>query len=122
MLSFDGEALFASGPVETRVGGRGLRYDEQAALDGQGVVIAGQGVSGRAIEQTGVLVADTADAMTGLTDAIEAKLDGLAHVLVDEAGRSWAKVVMVAFAPGAMRRVGPRWKVPYQVRYVQVRG
>lgn len=121
MVTFDGERLFESGPVSTTIGGRSLRHDEQAALDGLGVVIAGQGISGRAIEQDGTLMADTAEAMTGLTDAIEAKLDGLCHTLVDETGRTWTDTVLVAFEPGAMQRVGPRWKVEYRVRYVQVR-
>jgi len=86
------------------------------------VRVIGQGRSGRTIVQVGELLADTAAGMKVLMDRIEAKLDGLGHDLVDAHGRVWGETVMLAFEPGAMRRVGTRFRVSYRIDYVAVEG
>lgn len=119
-VTFDGDALFSSGPCRLHVGGLALRHVLLDSPGGRGVRVSPQGTRGRAITQTGVLLADTADEMRELARRIEAKLDGHAHDLVDEAGALWANTVMLSFDPGEMTGLGPRRRMDYTITYVQV--
>ena len=121
MSSFDGEDLFGSGPHGFEVGGLSLRHVLKEVPGGQGVQLSGLGRQGRSIIQRGALVADDVTAMQVLIDAVEVKLDGLAHVLVDDLGRSWGDTVMLSFDPKPMVRVGGRVRVSYSIQYMQVR-
>ena len=121
MSSFDGQDLFSSGPHRFEVGGLTLRHAEQAAPGGDGAAVVGQGRSARTIVQHGELLADSAAFLRELTALIEAKLDGLEHELIDDAGRLWSNVVMVKFEPEVMKRIGTRLGVSYRVEYVQVK-
>ncbi|MEX0654523.1 MAG: hypothetical protein WD534_04835 [Phycisphaeraceae bacterium] len=119
--TYDGQALFASGPTHCEVGGAALAFAEHQPLHGQGSGLFSQGRQGRAITQTGTLIADTVDALQQQINAIEAYVDGTARELVDERDRPWPNMVMLAFEPSVMRRLGVRWQVSYRVQYRQVR-
>lgn len=119
--TYDGKALFESGPATCEVGGTALRHVEHEPMRGDGVHVIGQGRSGRAIVQHGTLLGDTIDELQAQVAAIEAYVDGMSHALVDEHGRSWPDVVMLAFEPAAPRRMGVRWRIAYRITYQQVR-
>ena len=121
MSSFDGENLFRSGPHAFQVGGLSLRHVLLETPGGRGVRLSDQGKHGRSITQFGQLVADDPTAMQAIIEAIEAKLDGRPHTLVDDANRPWPHTVMIGFEPEAMRRVGCRWRLAYQVTYLQLK-
>jgi len=120
MIRFDGEKLFDTGPSRLTIGGTRLRHASQPAVDGEGEAVAGQGRSSRPITQRGTLRADSCDALIAQRDAIEARLDGLAHELIDGHGRSWSSVMMLSFEPGEIERLGPRWKLDYRIEYAQL--
>jgi hypothetical protein len=121
MVEVDGEALFASGPSRLIAGGLDVQQARQPAVTGDGVHVAHQGTGGRTIRQRGTLIGDDVDELAAQRAAIEAKLDGARHVLTDEAGRRWDAVMMLRFEPAEVKRVGARWKVDYEVTYLQVR-
>ena len=118
-VRFAGEALFGDGPARVVAGGRRLRHAVQEGVGGEGERVVGQGVSGRELEQCGTLVADSVDELTTAMQGIEARLDGRVGELRDGQGRVWPGVVMTAFEPGEVMRLGVRWKVDYVVRYFQ---
>ena len=120
MSTFDGQDLFSSGPHRFHVGWLALRHVLQLTPEQRGVRLSSQGQSGRAIAQTGDLLADDSGQLTALTQAVEDKLDGRAAELIDDLGRCWKQVVMLSFEPAAVRRVGPRWAVRYRITYLQV--
>lgn len=118
-ITFDGHALFESGPASVQAQGTALRHAEQAPLHGQGARVLSQGRTARQLEQRGVLLADSPDALRQQSEAIEAYLDGLAHPLVDDVGRTWPGVVMLRFEPGDVEPAGVRWKLAYRVTYLE---
>jgi len=120
MTSFDGDTLFDSGPHRFIIGGLTLRHTLQEAPGGFGAHLSSQGVEARPILQTGTLLANDADAIKAQIDAIEAKLDGQSHALVDDRGRTHANVVMLAFKPGPIEPAGVRLKLDYRIEYLQV--
>lgn len=120
MSSFAGEKLFASGPHRFEVGGLSLRHVLAEPPGSRGVQLSSQGLHGRAIHQSGELLADTPAAIQKLLEAIEVRLDGLPHELIDDIGRSWRGVVMLSFAPESMTRLGSRRRVAYRIEYLQV--
>jgi len=120
MTTFDNESLFNSGPTRFNVGKVMIRHTTQHPPGSLGVRLDSQGREARQIIQTGTLIADTSNELQKLVDAIEAKADGLPHVLVDNLGRVWNSAVMLSFDPEPYRPVGVRWKVDYRVEYLQV--
>ncbi len=120
MIRFGENDLFGSGACRAEVGGLSLRHALHQGMGGQGVQLSAQGRSGRAIAQTGELYADSPEALTGQTGAIEAMLDGKAHRWSDGLGRALEGVVMLSFDAGPTRRVGTRWGVSYKVNYLQL--
>jgi hypothetical protein len=120
MVSFDGQTLFASGPSRFQMAGRALRHAVGQTPGSLGSRVVGQGLEGRRIRQTGTLIADSTEQLQQQMDAIELKLDGLGHVLVDDAERSWPNTVMLKFETKALNRVATRWKVAYSIEYLQV--
>ncbi len=119
MSSFDAQDLFSSGPHRFHIGGLSLRHVLHETPRSRGVQLSSQGVHGRAITQTGDLLADDPTQMRNLTDAIESKLDGHSHELIDVTGRSWPNTVMISFDPQPLARVGTRWRTPYRINYLQ---
>ena len=120
MATFNGQDLFASGPVYFRVGAPSLRHVTHAAPNGQGIQLASQGREAREITQAGTLTADTIAKIQQQIDAIETNLDGQASTLVDELERSWSNTVMIRFEPKSPVRIGVRWKLEYKIDYLQV--
>lgn len=120
MSSFDGLALFESGPHRFEVGGVALRHVLNETPGGRGVRLSALGQHSRVIRQTGWLVADDVGRLGALIEAVEEKVDGQGYELVDDVGRVWAGVVMVKFEPGGVGRVGARWGVEYKIEYLQV--
>lgn len=121
MVTFDNEALFESGTSRFRIGPIKLRYAEQNTPGSIGSRVDTQGVEARQIEQAGELIADSPSALQVLVDSIRTKLDGAAHELVDDLGRTWPDTVMISCDAGAFMRVGTRWKTAYTVQYLQVK-
>lgn len=118
-VTFDGAELFSTGPAWVHVGGSSLRHARQRALRGHGERLVSEGITGRSIAQHGTLVADTPAELQAQVDAIESMVDGVPRSLTDELGRTWSNVTMVAFKPAQPVRLGPRWKVDYEIEYVQ---
>ena len=120
MSLFDGQDLFSSGPHRFEAGGLELRHAMHESPGSDGVAVSGQGRNGRAITQTGELVADSSAALRTLAEAIEARLDGLPHNLVDDNDRIWSDTVMLLFDARSTQRLGRRWKLSYRIEYLQV--
>jgi len=120
MSSFGDQSLFDSGAHVFRVGGLSLRHVLTETPGGRGVQLTSQGRSGRAIEQTGTLIADDVETLDAMRAAIEALIDGQTHELIDDTGRRWPQTVMLSFEPGAAGRLGTRWQAAYRIQYLQV--
>jgi hypothetical protein len=120
MSSFKGLDLFGSGPHAFRVHGVGLREATEALPGADGVRVTALGVGPRRIDQAGRLFADRVDELQAQLDRIEAAMDGEAGELVDDLGRRFDHVLMLAFDPGPVRRAAARLSASYQVRYLQV--
>ena len=118
-ITFGNKALFDSGPARVHIGGRSLRHATEPTLTAQQSHVFSQGTAPRTITQTGALIADTADDVQTLAEAIEQKLDGTPRSLVDHLGRTWADTVMVKFEPAPATQLGTRWKIDYRIEYLQ---
>lgn len=120
MVTFDNEPLFGSGAARFKAGPVKLRHTVQHPPGSLGVRLDHQGTEARRIDQSGVLIADTAGGIQAQIDAIENKIDGLPHILADSVGRVWSDTVLLAFDTDPLERVGARWKAGYRVEYLQV--
>lgn len=118
-ITFGQEALFASGPATIHVGGLSLRHARERPLSARGERVFSQGVTGRSITQIGTLLDDTPDGLEGQRESIERKLDGIPRKLTDDLDRTWPDVVMTAFEPEQISRIGARWRMRYRIEYVQ---
>ncbi len=119
MATLDNEMLFDPGTSRLRVGPIKLRHTIQDMPGSLGARIDAQGTQARQITQTGVLIADGPAALQARVDAVRRKLDGRAHTLADNLGRSWPDTVMTRFDAQEFVRVGARWKVGYRIEYLQ---
>ena len=119
MSTFDGEDLFGSGPHRFHVGGLSLRHVLNETPGSRGIQLSHLGHHGRSISQVGDLIADDPGQMQALLSAIEAKLDGKIHTLIDDVGRAWMNTVMLSLDLKPMTRVGIRWQNPYSIQYIQ---
>lgn len=120
MSSFGGADLFGSGRHRVVAEGLFIRHSLQATPGGRGVELKSHGLSGRKIEQEGVLIADDSSELELLASAVEARLDGVARELSDDLGRVWGNTVMIRFERERVRRAGVRWVMGYRVEYLQV--
>jgi hypothetical protein len=120
MSSYANLDLFGSGPHTFHVHGLTQRHVEHTQPGVDGSMITTLGTSARSIDQTGTLVADDLAGLQSQIDAIEAAMNGQGSEVVDHLGRSWARMVLLVFEPGEIRRVGPRLAVDYTLRYAQV--
>jgi len=120
MTTFDNESLFSSGPTRFKIGKIMLRHAVQHPPGAMGVRLESQGREARKISQSGTLIGDTAERLEQQVDAIEAKVDGLAHELIDNLGRTWVNTVMLSLDVESYIRVGVRQKANYHVEYLQV--
>lgn len=120
MSFFAGDNLFDSGPHRFNIGGIRLRHATHDIPGNLGAQLTGQGISARPIEQVGQLIADDDAALRTLTTAIEAKIDGLSHELVDHLGQTFPNTTMLAFLPGPIESLGPRLHLHYRINYLQL--
>lgn len=120
MSRYHEQELFRSGPHRFHVHGLSQRHatHEQPGADGVRVTVMGR--TGRSIDQSGTLLADTAQQLQQQIDAIEAAMDGQPVELIDDFSRVWPGVVMLGFKPQPIRRVGLRLAVDYIIHYLQV--
>lgn len=118
--TFQNQSLFESGPTRIVVGSLDLRHAAQPTIHSDGVVLRSQGREARGVDQVGTLTGDSVGSLQAQAGAIEQLLQGEPGVLVDHLGRQWPNVVMLSFQPGEPVRVGTRWKLDYQIRYLQV--
>ena len=120
MPQYNNINLFQAGKAKITTGPIRLRYAAQPVLNMRGLRITAQGLHARSICQTGSLVGDNVEQLQQITRTIEEQLDGLAHTLTDDDGRSWPDTVMISFQPGSLIQLGPRWKLNYKIEYLQV--
>ncbi len=120
MTTFNNIDLFSSGPHDVQVGGLSLRHVLHEPASGDGVQLAAHGRHGRAVTQSGTLVADTPELLESLAAAVEAMLDGRAHDLLDPRGVAWPNVVMLSFDRRGTSRLGTRHQLHYRIQYLQV--
>ncbi len=120
MVTFDNELLFGLGVASFKIGPVKLRHTVQHPPGSRGVRLDGQGTEARRINQAGVLVANTTVELQAQIDAIENRIDGIAHTLVDNVGRVWNDVVLLELDRDPFERVGARWKTAYRTKYLQV--
>jgi len=120
MPTFDNESLFNSGPTRFKIGKVVLRHAAQQPPGSMGVRLDSQGREARQIIQAGTLLGDTPEQLQQQVDAIEVKVDGLPHILIDNFDRVWNNTAMLSFDPEPYVRVGARWKADYRVEYLQV--
>jgi len=119
MSRFKDQDLFGSGPHAFLVHGLEQRHAAHAPPGADGAVVTTLGRSPRRIEQTGTLFGDDLADLQAQLDAIEAAMDGQPGALVDDRGRTHGAVVMLRFAPGAVRRRGARLAVDYEADYLR---
>ena len=119
-ITFDDQPLFASGPATCHADGIRLIHDTDHPLSAGTSQFFAAGQSGRTITQNGTLQADSPEDLRTQQLAIEAKLDGLPHMLIDEHNQSWPSTVMLSFKPGSLTPAGQRWQLPYVIEYLQL--
>jgi hypothetical protein len=120
MSSYAGEDLFGSGPHAIRFGPwqRQLQRRGFAGVDGE--MILDLGLRSRRIVQAGRLEAGTANGLAVLADAIDACCDASENTLVDNHGRSHARVILESFRPTTPRQRGRGFYCDYEIEYLQL--
>lgn len=119
MITFNGLELFSSGPSAIDPGpleSRDALADSPGAI---GTSVITQGTSPRRLAQRGTLVADNADAMQALLDAIQSQVGTGTATLTDQHGKAWADCLMQRFETEALHRLGPRYAADYEITYLQ---
>ncbi len=120
MITLDGENLFGTGP-HTIVPASWRRATDRRAFAGlDGEIIVDMGLRSRDVHQRGRLQADTAQALAGVIEQINARMDGLLHTLSDEHGTVFYPVVIEEFRPDTPVRHGRGYWCDYHIRYRQL--
>ena len=120
MSSLDGQNLFGSGPHSIRPGtwSRAMQHRSFPGIDGE--LVLDMGLRSRQIVQTGRLQAGTASAIHTLMSAVETKLDGSTHALIDDLGRTYSAVLVEKFEPTTPVRRGQSFWCDYTIVYHQL--
>lgn len=118
-ITYDGLALFSSGPSRVEPGEHAARDAVMQTPGAVGAAVIGQGTEPRTITQRGMLVADHAVALQTQISEIAAQVGRTAAPLIDEQGNTWDRCVMRSFRPGPIERLGPRVAAPYTITYLQ---
>jgi len=121
MASFNGQALFSSGPAAFAVQGWRVatRRDGFPGVDGVRQLVLG--ARGRKIRQWGYLTSAVAGSLAALIDCIEEyQRSSEPCTLVDNYGRSFANAVMTAFTRRPIRRTASGYIVRYEIEYLQL--
>jgi len=120
MVLLDGQAVFGKGLHDLRVGATELRFTQTHAPQQTGVTVHADGVAARELVVVGWLVADTRPSLDLLVTDIEQWIDGCEHTLSHET-RTYEHVIVAAFRPGLVRRIGPRVGMKFEVQMLQLR-
>lgn len=119
MSFLDNKDLFGSGPHSFKVSGW-QRHIERRSFPGlSGEVVLDLGLRARRIVQQGRLQASTAASLTALVAAIEALADGRTHVLADNHGRSYSRVILESLEPTPFQQGVGYW-CDYTINYLQL--
>lgn len=119
MIIYNEQDLFSSGPSTIEPGpieSRDAVADTPGSL---GASVITQGTAPRRLTQRGTLVADNADALQSLIDAIQAQVGFGSAALIDQHGKAWPDCLMQRFDPTLFYRLGPRYAVDYEITYLQ---
>jgi hypothetical protein len=120
MPTIAGQNLFSSGPSRLQLSAAGRVWlPPQTAFNTSDVAVD---LAKRALrfEQTGRLVASSANALWSQMETIRARAEAsLTGTLVSDSGQSWPDMTLVYFRPGEVVSRGRRWSVEYQVTYVR---
>lgn len=119
MITYNGLDLFSSGPSAIEPGPLESRDAVAEAPGAVGASVITQGTAPRLLRQQGTLIADNAEALRALIDAIQAQVGLGDAALVDPLGRTWAGCLMQRFESPMTHRLGPRLAAPYEITYLQ---
>ena len=120
MSSLDGNNLFSSGPHSFRPLAWQRQLDRRSFPWVDGELVLDIGMRSRTITQQGRLQASSAAALNSLISAIEQFVDGQAHVLVDNHGLSYPKVILETFEPATPLQHGRGFWCDYVANYRQL--
>lgn len=118
--TFDGEALFDSGPHVILAGGPERRVRDQAFNGLSGGLALDLGEGPREIVQRGVLAATTPGGLALLEAAVEAFVDGRPYALEGPDGTAWANCRLERFERLGPALEGLAWHRPYRITYRQL--
>jgi hypothetical protein len=120
MSSLDGNNLFSSGPHSFRplAWQRQLQRRSFPGLDGE--LVLDMGMRSRRIVQQGRLQASSASSLAALVAAIEHLVDVQPHLLLDNYGQTYSKVILETFEPTTPFQQGRGFWCDYTVNYLQL--
>jgi len=120
MSSLDGQDMFGSGPHSIRPAtwSRSMQPRSFAGVDGE--LVLDMGLRSRRVIQQGRLQSSTAAGITALTSAIESKLDGKTHTLIDDLGCTYSPVIVEKFEPATAVSRGRGFWCDYTITYRQL--
>jgi len=120
MSLIDGQDLFGSGPHSFRE----LSWQRQQFRRGfagvSGELVMDMGLRSRQVVQAGRLQAQSAGELQAVMEQIERLIDGKTHVLEDNHGRSFRRVIVEHFEPETPLARGRGFWCDYTIRYRQL--
>lgn len=120
MSAVDGMDIFGSGPHAFVPGPWERSLDRRGFSGVDGELVLDQGLRSRVITQTGRLTAGSAEDMAAIRTQIESFADGRLHMLEDNHGQTYARVILEAFEAQTPIRLGRGFWCDYIVRYRQL--
>ena len=119
-VTFDGQRIFGDGQQAVRAESWRRAQAERGFAGLDGVVSIDLGRRQRVLRRRGYLSAGSVAALQQRIEAINAYVDGQVHELVDQEGRSYAKVRMDSFAPTEAVTKQSQVRCRYEVVYTQL--
>jgi hypothetical protein len=116
-VTLDGAALFASGPHEIVLGSAERATGERLFNGLAGALLVDLGPRPRRLVQHGRLSAASETSLFQLESAIEARIDGAVHALVDRDGTNHPYVRVERFTRRGPVEIGLRYNRAYEVEY-----
>ncbi len=120
MSSLDGQNLFASGPHTLRPAAWERSLDRRGFAGVDGELVLDMGLRSRPLIQTGRLRADTAASLRTLMSQIDAVVDGQTHMLIDDHGETYSRVIAEKFDPSTPVARGRGFWCDYTLHYRQL--
>lgn len=121
VVRFDGQALFGLGKHVVKVSSRKREQVERGFGGLDGMVSIDLGERGRSIQQVGTLISQSVAELGVVKDRIEAYIDGMAYVLIDQDGRSLGQVRMDTFEAKDVVVLASQVRCGYDIQYTQLR-